>query len=580
MKCVYVAIPVSVATLRLYVDKGRKWNAVEHLLLFSLSHAPLDAETLVEKTNLPWRLIVEVMSRLMRVGWVELVSTKTGVTFRITIAGQAVVGNDSLPAVTRPFSRRAGFSIDKITGTVFKAKGLNARSRSYLKRLRSTSDFIELPPIPGADRFVADEVISALLEEDEHCRGIEPLGSRFVDSFAVVAVTEGEIEGLPTVAPTFLRKCIINAVDLHLGKKSVQEHDLFNSIENTISEKELVEFNFKLSDLIIGGADHNQHIVETIQKSTSWIVIHSTFVTATRFSLLLPYLNEAALRGVRIDILWGKSKNDDGSNNTELEVNKCRGMIFDEIVQERIRLHSFTTNSHAKIILADNGRGAMIGTIGSCNWLSSSFESLDLSVIISDSYLVGEISSKLSKLAMGDAGHWSGLVGDLASLAANLKKRKTNSISNAYGALVLGTEHNDFMLRARDFAVDRIHIVSHKISKNVDTLVVDPIVAALSSKALTVDCKYSEYAHPADEQVALDIIKTATEKGAVFQRITNINVHAKYLAWDDDHILITSQNILSADPTDNSCSEIGIYIKSKNISSFVIDKFNCGIIEK
>ena len=52
-------------------------------------------------------------------------------------------------------------------------------------------------------------------------------------------------------------------------------------------------------------------------------------------------------------------------------------------------------------------------------------------------------------------------------------------------------------------------------------------------------------------------------------------LHAKLLAWDDDAVVITSQNWLSADPPDDKPrSEIGISIRSPGIARQIIDRFN------
>ena len=52
-------------------------------------------------------------------------------------------------------------------------------------------------------------------------------------------------------------------------------------------------------------------------------------------------------------------------------------------------------------------------------------------------------------------------------------------------------------------------------------------------------------------------------------------LHAKILAWDDDHVLITSQNWLSADPGESNLRrEIGLMVHSKGIATAVIDNFD------
>jgi hypothetical protein len=52
-------------------------------------------------------------------------------------------------------------------------------------------------------------------------------------------------------------------------------------------------------------------------------------------------------------------------------------------------------------------------------------------------------------------------------------------------------------------------------------------------------------------------------------------LHGKVLAWDDDNLAVTSQNWLSADPSDVARrSEIGIFVESNRIADYLIRRFD------
>ncbi|AMO93492.1 PLD-like domain protein [Collimonas fungivorans] len=575
-----VAIPLRFATVRLYVDKGRKWNAVEHLLLFSLVAEPKSAAETVTNTSLPWRLVVEVMSRLMRVGWVEIVNRKDDIAFKITNAGKSVVSNDTLPAVTRQISKRSSFVIDGITGTVFRARDLTLRSRTQLNKLTDHTAVLELPIEQSADKLELDEIISTLLDEDEHCRGVEPLASRFLDRFAIVTISDGEIEGLPPSAPQELHKRIRNAVFANASTETDITHQE-EILSPDYSVRKIFKIDFNNRDLIVGGDEHKKFFVETINKAISWIVLHSTFINSLRFEEHLQILEAAARRGVRIDILWGKSTDPDGTNKIQDEVATCRNMLHDEVMLERIRLHRHTTDSHAKILFADDGNGKMIGCIGSCNWLSSSFRSFDVSIVFSSPQIVGDIAAKLSKLAIGKSGHWSNLAGDLAAQAANLTRHAEIHHSNETftASIVLGSDHNEYMLQARDEAINSINVVSHRVSLNADTLVFVPAMAAINANGVKVNLYYELLSGISDAALVEELIKNNTTENLIFNKIIAPSLHAKFLTWDDDNIVITSQNWLSADPMDNSCSEIGIAISGKGIAIELLRRAN-GVLQQ
>ncbi len=51
-------------------------------------------------------------------------------------------------------------------------------------------------------------------------------------------------------------------------------------------------------------------------------------------------------------------------------------------------------------------------------------------------------------------------------------------------------------------------------------------------------------------------------------------LHAKLLAWDDDALAITSQNWLSADPSDNTpLRELGLFINAPRVADQLIMSF-------
>jgi cardiolipin synthase A/B len=84
MSVVQVAFPVLRGKRRFKIEKGRRWSIVEHLLLQAVSERPASAEALEKRSCLPRRVIVEAFVRLMRAGWVEMISTRQGTEFQAT----------------------------------------------------------------------------------------------------------------------------------------------------------------------------------------------------------------------------------------------------------------------------------------------------------------------------------------------------------------------------------------------------------------------------------------------------------------------------------------------------------------
>ncbi|MBR8293894.1 hypothetical protein KDW63_06830 [Burkholderia cenocepacia] len=570
-----VAVPVKVATLSLYVEKGRRWSAIEHLLLYAVSVAPSTADKLCKDAKLPWRVVVEVMSRLMRVGWVQIVSSNSQVSFSITPYGQRVVGNDILPAVTTPVVRRATFAIDEISGGVFRARDLSLISSHRLMSILETdSSVLQLSTEVRTTRFQLDRVVAMFLDEDEHCKGLDSQASRMSDKYALVSVAGDIIDGLPGISNHLSAKILsiarqksIPGRSSHISAQMPVPQNLSRLIKISPDEKQLFQ----------GGNAHRRAIESILKNAKSWIIIHSTFIEAGRFKDLYPLLEAAARRGVRIDIMWGKSDSKDKTNDVAKQVEMCRKSIPDDDVVERIRLHNFSTNSHAKLLVADNSEGGWLGVVGSCNWLSSSFSSYDISVAFSDVRVVAAILSALTSLAMGPTG-WSQLACDLAVCATNLGKqasRYSGESETTCVSLVFGSEHSDYVRRARSEAKKSITFISHRIRKTASTLALAPANAAASE---SIDVRMFYGLAPdddADRDQIQFLIDDHVKRGIEISHVLNPKLHAKALLWDEDFVVVTSQNWLSADPPeDKPHSEIGVYIHesgvAKNLSTALL----------
>ncbi|MGZ8271565.1 MAG: phospholipase D-like domain-containing protein [Methylophilus sp.] len=565
-----VAFKVQSATLNLHLDKGRQWSPVEHLLLYSVCDKPQSASEIAMNSELPWRVVIEVMIRLMRVGWIELVTTNGAMLFRGTIAGSRVVNNDVLPAVIKPITRRASFSVDLLSNTIFKSWELNLYSNTRFERLNSNK---EIPVIQSADSFPnvqLEDIYNTLLEDDETFRAADPSGARFTDRYAVVTVNGNKIEGLPPRASDFLKQQILKSVRTQV--KTLLTNEVIQK-PVAIPRAEIVEIMFNSENIILGGNSHKILLERLIKKATSRLIIHSTFIDTTKFISIFPLLKQAALRGVKIDILWGKSTDSTGENSTRDAVESCKDLLHHAEVSERIRIHNTSTDSHSKILIADNGQGRWVCAIGSCNWLSSNFDSFEVSAYLDDPLIVSKVIATVGEMASPKF-NWGELTRDLSGIAANIKKDMTPKYGiRTKAQLVFGSSHNDYVLKARDIAKNRIVIASHRLSSNADTLVFTPASKAVEAHKIDVTIYYGRTSGHDEGIQVIKQIDTAKTDGIAINQILEPRVHAKFLAWDDNDIVITSQNWLSSDPPEsNNFSEIGIFLSGNGLARELIEK--------
>lgn len=570
-----VAFKVQCATLNLHLDKGRAWSSVEHILLYAVCDKPRSAHDLSIQSNLPWRIVIEVMIRLMRVGWVELTTNNNVMLFKSTAAGSRIVDNDVLPAIVKPISRRASFAIDLLSSTVFKSWELNLYSNTRFEKLNSNKEIQIIDSAYLSPNVQLDEIYSTLLEEDEVFRAADPSGARLSERYAVVTVNGNKIEGLPPRSGEYLKQQILGAVNKeHLYKTS------HSSTPKTAPAPrvDVVDIMFDSTNIILGGADHQALLKRMINKSSTRLIIHSTFIDANNFVKIFPLLKEAALRGVKIDILWGKSDDKTGNNETKLAIKTCEELFKNREVAERIRIHSTSTNSHSKIVISDNGQGRWVCAIGSCNWLSTNFESFEVSAYLDDPLIVSKIISAVAEMASPKF-NWGELTRDLSGIAANIKKNN----SPRYGIktkaqLIFSSSHNDYILKARDNAKSRIVIASHRLSTNANTLVFTPTSSAIKAHEIDVSIYYGRTSGNVQGPQVINQIDSAKTDGIAIKQILEPRIHAKFLAWDDNDVVITSQNWLSSDPPEhNNFSEIGIYLSGNGLANEIIDRTKISI---
>jgi phosphatidylserine/phosphatidylglycerophosphate/cardiolipin synthase-like enzyme len=74
------------------------------------------------------------------------------------------------------------------------------------------------------------------------------------------------------------------------------------------------------------------------------------------------------------------------------------------------------------------------------------------------------------------------------------------------------------------------------------------------------------------------IVAEAALAGVAVKLIEKPRLHAKVLAWDDDAVVITSLNWLSAASGDlQSLKEIGVFIETKSVAEVVISNFEAAM---
>lgn len=557
--------------------KGRPWSSVEHLVLQSLVRSAKTANEISELSFLPRRLIIEVLVRLMRVGWVEIGVDPSGSRFRATLVGTEKAGADELPSALRSTKRWIPFVVDRVTGTPYRARDLPSFPKAKIEARANFENIVWLTPAAALEQVEPRDLLTNLTEEDEHIIGFDPSNERPSELYAVVSVRDGVIEGLPGRAPEFLADEIRAAASLVPATSTTKApQNLGYSAQAFAPSPVLRQAVHNADDMVLGGAAHQARLEQAIQRAQSRIIIHSTFVSESGLIGILPSLKQAAHRGVRTDIVWGQGDTSPRAAEARELLARFRAQLISEGFEGKINVHPHSTGSHAKILIADDGvAGRFSATIGSCNWLSAGFGSFDASIRTRDPGLVSDALNVVAKLTCGRDGHWADWTAGLVQLSIAACKETPPKGLKADACLVLGNDHGYFVRRARDEAKHRLFVASHRWSEVGNRSIVIPAISAVqASRGVEAKILYNQVSGGLTNTDASTRILELRRSGVSIQPVHEPRLHAKVLAWDDDCLVVTSQNWLSADVSpDNRSQEVGIFLQFPRVADDLIRVF-------
>lgn len=578
MKAVLIGLPVIKDARRFHLDKGRRWTVIEHILLEALAKQDWIIEDLAKAAALPRRIVIEVVIRLMRAGWVELRMSGGRVLFSSTATGRLYAGRDELPPVTRPSTRYAGYVVELVTGVVFKARDLVTLTTDQWAIRSAGRPATEVTP--RLDQTMAAPDIRVLedrlLDSDEQVVRVDAQDWRPRRMVGLVTVRGDDIEGLPADIPDILRTEILDAAHRTMAGAEPVQAPVPSSVGPIARAlRPSVAITFRSDDLILGGAAHRQSLERALARAEHRVVLHSTFISEPHALAVLKMLEQPVRRGAVVDILWGQSREKDNVNKTRQAALALNHTLVESGLQDRIRVHMTTTRSHAKLLLADTGeRHRVHAVVGSCNWLSSDFGAFDASVRLREPKLVAQVAEDLAELARPRDGQMPDVSIELLRLAREVERSGVLVSGRGLARIVTAPEHAGLVADARELARSRIVVASHRLDAAAK-----PALAALSAAGgpghpVGVTACYGRPGERVSDASVQDLRHWAGTKGMRLEA-SRAKLHAKVLAWDADSLLITSQNLLSADPGDSDPrQELGVFIQAQDAAQLFMNAFD------
>lgn len=566
-----VALPLHKLELTYLVRHGRRWTALEHLLLWLVGQDARSLADLRAGTEMPPRLLVEALVNLLKVGWIELTTvgrgTGSAVLFTANSRGRAVATMQDLPYAFDIEKRYATLYVERLTGRVLKEDQVQVRHKDQIDSLTT------LVLKPCQDKHMASPAHffdSLRLRPDDHFE--RPLDHRVTSSahHSLLEVTGEHVGGLPDDVPAQLVEAILRRMPpLHWATSAAADAVRARASRPLTAHARFAPTAISESDLLIGGPEHKRELKRMLRDARRVIFVHSTFI-GRAIEQFLPDLEAAAARGVDVVLLWGERKDVtavDG-NKTEIAGRLVLSRLSAE-ARERVRLGRDPTGSHAKVLLADSGAGGTYqAVVGSCNWLSATYAALELSVRLREPRLVREIAGVLADMSRPASGAWGRDVTTLLKVADACRSTDTAGLSGdvegARAMLVVDDEHYAAVRDVRNASARRVVVGCDLFGPAARTTVFEPLGAAARMDGTAVTVLYNRPTEAFDEGLD-DIVSDFASPRTSVSRCPGL--HGKFLAWNNETLIVTSFNWLSASTMAGrfSVDELGILIHDPDL---------------
>jgi hypothetical protein len=573
---VLIAIPVFRVSCKVAIDKGRGWSVIEELVLWSMARQSKAISALADETGLPHQIVVAAIARLMRFRLVEVSVDGGGATFRASSFGfKAISSGNPLPFYPTRMSKRANFVIEWVSGEFYHTRDISLMSAAKLDQERNAGAEIRAIAVEGGGPSMSQEANLRRLSEiaaGGWNEEVALIDSRTAvtrdDEVMVVRVIDGTPRGLPERAGPTLRSIVAEAAAKPRGTGQLSVP--YSGPADTVSDEPIVRScDFDPNDLIIGGTAQRACFVSLLGQAHSRVIIHSTFLDAKKFAALRELIQEACQRGVTLDLLWGAEADEDTEKrNAAAATEIARIVLNDPVMHGRVRIHMRTTGSHAKVILLDTSEG-WLGAVGSCNWLSSPFQAVELSIVVRDNQVVADLCIALQRM-VGRRGLADTIANEMALTARDLRRSAPGTGNVSKMAVIIGDAHDRIIRGASGTAKRRFFVGSNRLGSTARPgAIMQGELAA--SREVEATVLYTQSSGPLKNRHAQALADEAASHGVRLRRTGKVPLHGKVVTWDNDNVVVTSLNWASASANpDFPWADIGIHIQSSGIAAIAL----------
>ena len=557
------------------VQRTWGWSPVEEMILLSLDRIPGTINDVSQTLKIPRQVVGSTVARLMDFGLVE-VRLPQAVLSASRIGHDFIRTGRALPE--RTADREIGISVvyEKVGLSVFRTRDVDTIPVTKLPGKGTIIEFPqgEPPETQYSMKQRVNEFMVGALRPGEWLRGVQDSSSFLEPRFLVLDLDEARAGRFPQGASDQLVEAL----------KVTIETGVLPQTTNPPSERQVaIETRFGADQLVVGAEAHLQRFEQIAGAAKSNIFVLSTFVASQsdekgrdRRERIVRSLEDACRRGVRCHLFFGTSL-DRAKHATAMQELFLR-LSAARQTRGYLQVQRDPVHSHAKFLVADDGRDGAVVIMGSCNWLHSPFSALEVSAELNEPLAVAEgldllreIVSKLSSASRStEALHF--MASELRRQRSRLSASEDAQQPAARLTVLHVADHERVLRLAAHEAQQRFVCCTNKVGANMVPALFDP--AEVAGRRLNdVRIYYSRRSGP----VKRSHVTKHRERLHGIVKLTGVpepQLHAKFLVWDSDHVVVSSlnwgsQSGLEANPLD----EIGLHFEGPNLAVSLLAKF-------
>lgn len=563
---------------RLLVRRTWGWSPIEEMVFLELDKSPGTVEHVASALGIPKQVASSSVARLMQFGLIEVRLTPMPNLTTSLVGHEFLRANRALPE--RVEDREVPISL------IFEKVGLSVmRNRDVrsipLKHVPPGGRAIPFPPgePPETDGTMAQRVnrfMTGAFRPGEWPRGVQATGSVIEQKYLVLDLNDVKNGILPPGASDQLARAL---------QETIKTDRLPRTAKVRQKRSQPIKVAFEPEQLVIGSEQHLELFERVIGAAKSDIFILSTFVAAqsdergrASRERVWSALEKAVDGGVRCHLFYGTSLDKDAANAIAIqELNKRLSAV--RVTRGRVLVHRESVGSHAKIIAADDGLGGAVAVVGSCNWLSSPFAAVEASVELRDPHaaavgldLLRSIVSKLSSASRS--------VEIMQFMSSDLLRSRilvspagpTGPGAQAELTVVFADDHERLIRRVAHEAGARFVCCSNKVGAPMVPGLFNPAEVA-GGRIDDVRVYYSRETGPVKGRHVRQQRERLHDVVDLF-KVRHPQLHAKFLAWDNDNVVVSSMNWGSqSGSADDRLDEIGIFLQGPKLAHVLIEKF-------